>query len=84
MLEILPKTKKTNGDQYLKLFMLNIFKKQIFPHQNFYTNVKITKNETNLLPSEVKKFLNIMAMEQGLYAQVMMILRKDSDNKKEK
>ena len=33
--EDIKKNKKTYGNQYMKLFMLHSFYKQIFPHHNF-------------------------------------------------
>ena len=42
------------------------------------------KNQPQFLPSDVKIVLKKMAMEQGLYAQAVMIRQKDLDNKKEK
>ena len=41
-------------------------------------------NEPQFLTSEFKVALKKIAMEQVLYAQVVMIHLKDSDNKKEK
>ena len=41
-------------------------------------------NQPQLLPSDVKIVLKRMAIEQGIYAQAVMISRNDLDNKKEK
>ena len=40
-------------------------------------------NQPQFIPSGVKKLLKLMAMEQGLYAKVVMIHQKHLDNKKE-
>ena len=45
---------------------------------------KNNPNEPQNIPSEVKKGLKRMATENGLYAQVVMIHRRESDDKKEK
>ena len=42
-----------------------------------------TKNPQNT-PNEIKEGLKKIAMEQGLYEKVVMIRRKDSENKKER
>ena len=55
----------------------------IFPTE-FLDQCKNNPNSPQNIPSEVKVALKIMSMEQGVYAQVVMICRKESDNKKEK
>ena len=45
---------------------------------------KNNPNEPQNIPSEFKADFKTMAMENGLYAQVVMILRRESDDKKEK
>ena len=45
---------------------------------------KNNPNQPQFLPSEVKLVLKIMAIEQVLYAQVVMIRQKGYDNKNEK
>ena len=41
-------------------------------------------DETQFLTSEIKVVLKIMATEQALYTQVIMIRQNDSDNNKER
>ena len=52
----------------------------IFPH--YFHDLCKDPNQPQLLPYDVKIVLKIMAMEQGLYAQVVMICQKDLDDKK--
>ena len=60
-----------------------IFVEMNISPQTFLDLCKNNPNQPQFLPSEVKVFLKIMATGQGLYAQVVMIHRKDSDDKKE-
>ena len=46
------KQKKTHGDQYMKLFMIHFFQKNIPPE--FLDKYKNNPNEPQLLPSGVK------------------------------
>ena len=63
--------------------ILHFLRKQKNPPE-FLDRCKKYPNKYQFLPSEVKVALEKMAMEQGLYAQVVMIRQKDSENKKEK
>ena len=49
----------------------------IFP-EKFIRECKNNSNEAQFIPSDVKKNIKLMAMEQSLYAQVVNIFRKDS------
>ena len=55
---------------------------RLFPTE-FKTNVK-NQNEPQNIPNEFKSALKKMALENGLYAQVVMIRRTELDDKKEK
>ena len=48
----------------------------------FKNQCKNNPNEPQNMPSEVKESLKKMDMENGLYAQVVMIRRRGSDDKK--
>ena len=50
----------------MKLLILRLLKKRIF-FQFFLDLCKNNPNQPQFLPSKVKVFLKIMAMEQGLY-----------------
>ena len=65
----------------MKLFTPHLSKKQIFFQIIFRLMYKNT-NKPQFIPSDVKIVFKIMATEQGLYAQVFMILQKDLDDKK--
>ena len=67
----------------MKLLMLHFLKKRIFP-EAFLDLCKNSPNQPQFLPYEVKVVLKIMAIEQRLYAQVVMIFQKDHDNKNKK
>ena len=81
MSKILTKILRQPGYQYMKLLMLNFLKKGFFFHKLFKTYVK-NPNRPRFLPSGAKTVLKIMAMEQVLYAQVVIIRRKYLGNKK--
>ena len=67
----------------MKLLKIHIIKKQDYFQQHFKTNVEII--QMNLRTYQMKsKQLFLMAMEQGLYKQVVMILQRESNYKKEK
>ena len=60
---------KVTEEAYFKEF-------DILP-DNFIKKCKDNANEAINIPLEVKNNINIMAMEQGVYAQFVMISRKD-------
>ena len=64
----------------MKLLILHFLKKRIFSRSLFRLIYKFS-NQNQLLPSGFKLVLNIMATEQGLCAQLVMICRKYSENK---
>ena len=66
----------------MKLFVLHFLQKKTFPPE-FLEKCKNNSNKPQFLTSEFKIALK-MATEQGLYAKVMMIRKKDYDNKKKK
>ena len=63
--------------------MLIFLQKQKNPPE-YLDKCKNNTSKPQFLPSEVRVALEQMAMEQGLYAQVMMICLQDFGNKKEK
>ena len=83
MSKVLKKTLKQHGDQYTKLSMPHFLKKRTFSTR-FLDLCKNNPNQPQFQTSDVKTVLRIMAMEQGLYEQVVMIRRNNLDNKKEK
>ena len=74
---------KTNGYQYMKLLILHFFQKQTRFTRNFRLMYK-KSNEPQFLTYEVKVALKKIAIGKGLYAQVLMIFRKNSDIKEGK
>ena len=48
----------------------------IFPY-NLKKKCKYNANEAQFVPLDVKNNINQMAMEQGLYAKVVILRRKD-------
>ena len=65
-----------NGGQSTKLQKNIISNSLIFP-DDFIKQCKDNANEIINIPIEVKNNIKRMAMEQGLYAQVVMISQKD-------
>ena len=63
-------------DDYFKVVKL-------FPSK-FLNQCKNNPNGPQNIPNEVKADLKKMALENGLYAQVVMIRRRELDNNKEK
>ena len=74
--------KKTIWRPIYEVIHASFFEKIYISPPEFLDKCKNNTNGPQFLPSEVKLVLKIMAMEQGLYVQVVMIRRKDSDNKK--
>ena len=56
---------------------------KFFPTE-FLKQFKNNTNEPYNIPNEVKASFKHMVLENGLYAQVVMICRRELDNKKEK
>ena len=68
----------------MKLLMIHILKEmKLFPTE-FLDHCKKKVNEPKNIPSEVKTVILKMALEQELYAQVVMIHRRNSDDIKYK
>ena len=60
----------------MKLLIPYIFKETKIVPEEFLDFCKNNPNQAQFLPSEVKILLKKMAMELGLYAQVVIICRK--------
>ena len=54
---------------------------ELFP-KIFFNQCKNNLNEPHNIPSEFRSALKKLAMENVLYAQAVMIFRRDSDDKK--
>ena len=53
---------------------------KLFP-TTFLNQCRNNPNEPQNIPNEIKADLFLMAMEQGLYVQVVMIRQRESDDK---
>ena len=67
----------------MKSLKIHILKKQNY-FQKKLDQCRYNPNEPQNIPNEIKSALNKIYMEQGLYALVVIILRRESDDKKEK
>ena len=71
---------KINGDQYMKLFVPYFLRIKFIPKPFLYL-CKNNPNQPQFKPYDTKILLKQKAMEQGLCAKMVMIRRKDLDNK---
>ena len=81
-MKILP-IKKKNWRPIYEVIDNCFCSKKTFPTE-FLEKCKNNQSKPQNIPSEVKVALKKMDMEQGLYEQVVIIQRKDSENKKGK
>ena len=62
-------------EEYLQSYTISFLRKLIYFRMIIYKKCNNNANEAQFLPLEVKNNIERMSMEQGLYAQVVMLRR---------
>ena len=62
---------------YLKRYTTRFFDETDISPDDYIKHCKNNANEAHNIPLEVKNNIKLMYTEQGLYAQAVMIIRKD-------